>query len=228
MHKSNHASRRLLLLLLAMAAAVPGAPAFAGAFAGAGSADLRLLTVTGGDLGGLVITRTPWEQSGARAGASTDTWAEEVRDDPNPVQQRVGSQAGGSGDTDANAEAGIRVELSNGSNDALSVAFEWSWALAVSVAGPGDAWAEALLDLFVDGVVTDGDGDVSRTLTADRALGIEGTSDSGTGAFRVTLLPGDQASVDLVTSVAGLAQVPVPPVLSLFAIGLALLRWRRP
>jgi hypothetical protein len=127
-------------------------------------------------------------------------------------------------------DAFLFVDILNGSSATVDLTFALAWSLsasALAVTSNGDAIADAFIDLFVDGLVTDGPAALYEEVVADALLGPTLDEASGSTAFTVSVGPGGAAFIDVVSSAFG-AAVPAPSVLALMGLGFGLLGvWRR-
>lgn len=229
--------RSLAAGLCIVVAGLTATPASAGVFAADASARLDLTGLVGASAGldfTVVDTLSGTERRASGNGGADASLS--YTDDPLGLgvgfNALLAADVAGGGDADADAEATSQLlfEIANDTGDLVQLSYALVYALDASADGPG-AYAEALLNLFVDGVLIDGDalidggGVFRRNLIADPDGGIASNPVDSTLAFTLEIEDGDYAEIELVLNGYGNA-VPAPPALLLFAAGLGLLRLR--
>lgn len=224
--------RSLAAGLCIVVAALTATPARAGVFAADASARLDLTGLVG-DTAGLDFTVVDTfsgtkRRAGGNGGANPSL---SYTDDPLGLgvgfNALLAADVAGSGDADAEATSQLLFEIANDTGDLVELSYALVYALEASADGPG-TYAEALLNLFVDGVLIDGDalidsgGVFRRNLLADPDGGIGANPVASTLAFTLEIEDGDYAEIELVLNGYGNA-VPAPSALLLFSAGLGLL-----
>jgi len=220
------------LTLLAGACMV--GPVQAGAFDTVAMAQLNLTAISG-STSGLSFT-----VDAIQTGTDTDfaenadgTASQDNQDDPLDLgvgfNGLLAASTEGSGPAAGDATSQLNFEIENLTGDVVELSYELIYSLNAGATG-ADAYAEALIDLFVDGEVIAGEGFLNALVAADPAVSRFDTPISNAlAAFRLELFDGDSAVIDLVVNATGSATealVPAPPAIALLATGLGLLRLR--
>lgn len=200
--------------LLALGALLTG-PALAGSFSANAAGTLNLLrtsSTNGVDDLDIDISSSAVQQS-TGGGSAT----------PVETFPTLAASVGGNGDASATAGAAATMRLTNNTAETIDVFFELVYSLLATadrLSPRGDAMANALIDLFVDGIVISGPDGLARTLIADTATATTTDSDGGTVNFTLQVLADETAIIDLTVDSNG-ESVPAPPALALMVLGLA-------
>jgi hypothetical protein len=209
-------------------------PTQAGTFDAAAAARLNLTGIVGAVAGLDFIVDAI--QTGNDTSLSGDAAAEATQtNEDDPLGLGVGFNrllqvgAAGSGPAEGDAGSQLLFEIQNNTGDVVEVAYELIYSVGADASGV-DAYAESIIDLFVDGVVIAGDDFLSELVVADPAGARFDTAiTDAVLAFTLELFDGETAMIELVVNANGFATeaIPAPSAVVLLATGLGLLRLRR-
>jgi hypothetical protein len=235
MYPSIRNPRGLATGLTLLAGACMVGPVQAGAFDSVAMARLNLTAISGSTVG------LSFSVDAIQTGTDTDfadnangTASQDNQDDPLGLgigfNGLLEASTDGSGPAAGDATSQLNFAIENLTGGLVQVSYELIYSLDAG-ATDADAYAEALIDLFVDGEVITGEGFLNALVAADPAVSRFDTPISNAlAAFRLELFDGETAVIDLMVNAKGFATealVPAPPAIALLATGLGLLRLRR-
>jgi hypothetical protein len=234
MYPSIRNPRGLATGLTLLAGACMVGPVQAGAFDTVAMAQLNLTAISG-STAGLIFT-----VDAIQTGTDTDfadnadgAASQDNQDDPlglgTGFNGLLSASTDGSGPAAGDATSQLNFEIENLTGGVVEVSYELIYSLDAGATGT-DAYAETLIDLFVNGVVIAGADFLSELVVADPAAGgFDSPISNALSAFTLELSDGQTAVIDLVVNANGFATeavVPAPPAIALLATGLGLLRLR--